>query len=774
MGRAIGIDLGTTNSVACIKVEDVKILQNAQSENATMSCVGSYKIGGNKREILVGSLAIEKMKADAENTIISIKRLMGRAYSDKEIAIVKGKVNYEIVSPKLGTEESLCVVMGAKEYSPTDISAMILKKIKDDAPPRLNNDEVDRAVITVPAYFNEKQKAATREAGWQAGFKVQKIVAEPTAAAIAYGIDHIGPDESKTILVYDMGGGTFDVSILTVAGGVFAELGKSGDMWLGGDDFDHMIMDYILDYVKDEYGVDVEKLEKNRKVRFKVALKTAAEKAKKVLSSSKNTTVTLYGELVDSDNNMIDIDVELTRGQFEQMIQDKIKRSAEITKRAISNAHLTIENIDEVIMVGGSTMIPMVKRALIDIFGEKKVLTTLDQMNCVAQGAAILAQRLSNEIECLNAECGAMNPVDREECLQCGTKLDYNSGGVYETTPNDYGILTVGDKFDVIIPKGSAYPSPEPVVKSFFTPRDNMRRVKIAVLINNENESELKHQTTAWLPLSRGIPRDTRIDVTMDLDGDGILNSIRVNLMDGSGKEIIIEPDRGDKEGSGVEKMLDDLKKEWDQKQVNADPKQREEAEKVYNEAIDAMNAKKIDTAKKKAEEFKGKVDKAGPVISDEPQWKQTAGNYVNYVEFVVTEYGSYLDPQKTYKLKKLVEELKTAMAANDQKVCEQKVSELDAETKDLPQIVQYFLTANFAVVRAQNNGDNVRADRVQSLLRELRSALDNNAGQERIEGISKEINQLVNDIYGDDAKPDVRAGTELPAGKVGQFSSSS
>ena len=221
---AIGIDLGTTNSVAAIRKGDTKIIQNRESEDSTKSCVSFYKGRKGDSQILIGTPALDKMLSIPKDTIISIKRLIGRGYSDKEIQRVKENFIYEIVTPSDGTDDDLRVVMGGKQYSPVQVSSLILKKIKEDSEERLK-DKVEEAVITVPAYFTDKQRDATREAGWLAGLKVQKILPEPTAAAIAYGVDNISENEAKTILVYDLGGGTFDVSILSIAGGIFAELG---------------------------------------------------------------------------------------------------------------------------------------------------------------------------------------------------------------------------------------------------------------------------------------------------------------------------------------------------------------------------------------------------------------------------------------------------------------------------------------------------------------------------------------------------------------------
>ena len=270
MGKVIGCDLGTTNSVIAIKQADVKVLQSRENQDSIPSVVGSHK-----DQIIVGSLAVDRMAGSPDNTIISIKRLMGRAFRDPEVERVRSRYLYKVVTPSEGTDDDLRVILGGKQYSPIEISAQILKKVKEDAELRLN-DKVEFVVITVPAYFSDKQRDATRKAGLMAGLKVQKILDEPTAAAIAFGADNVGPNDAANILVYDLGGGTFDISVLTVVGGAFAQLDIEGDMWLGGDDFDHKIMDHVLVHVNTVYDVDASK---NK--RFLIELKKRAEQAKK-------------------------------------------------------------------------------------------------------------------------------------------------------------------------------------------------------------------------------------------------------------------------------------------------------------------------------------------------------------------------------------------------------------------------------------------------------------------------------------------------------------
>src|SRR5260370_10387961 len=434
MAKGIGCDLGTTNSVVAIRQADTKVLQSREGQDSIPSVVG-----WRRDQIIVGSLAVDRLIGAPENTIVSIKRLIGRAYRDPEVERVRSRYLYQVVPPFEGTDDDLRVALAGKQYSPIEISSHILRKIKEDAELRLA-DTVEFAVITVPAYFSDKQRDATRKAGQMAGLKVQKILDEPTAAAIAFGVDNVGANDAANILVYDLGGGTFDISVLTVVGGVFAQLDIEGDMWLGGDDFDHKIMDHVLDYVTATYEVDA-----SRKKRFQVELKKCAEYAKRALSGMTRPDITVLGLLEDKDGNPIDVEVELTRDQFESMIRPDVERTIDLVKTAIENARMEPEHIDHVLLVGGSSCIPLVRKSLIAIFGESKLRTDVDPMKCVAFGAAALAARYGAQVECSN---GHISPGTALACEECGEALAETGQEIEigSVTPRGYRNQTNRDK----------------------------------------------------------------------------------------------------------------------------------------------------------------------------------------------------------------------------------------------------------------------------------------------------------------------------------------
>lgn len=536
MPKAIGIDFGYRNCRVAIKYcNNIRILENRENEDATPSVVGYHK-----GQFIVGNPAVDRMVSAPNDTIISIKSLMGRAYSDPYVQRVKKYYQYEIV-PSDGKDGDVMVVLGGKQYSPVQISAMIFKKLKQDAERRLN-DTVEYAVITVPAYFTDKQREAVRKAGQLAGLKVQKILEEPTAVSIAYGMLNTGCDDSKTVMIYDFGGNNFDVSVLNCIGGNMCYLDIEGDVWLRGDNFDHKIMDYVLEYVQKKYNIDA-----RRDLIFMLRLKEQAEKAKKSLSSIDSTEILILALLKNEERDFVGVEVVLTRDQFERMIEPDVKGSIDLVCRAIQNSYLTKDQIDHVLLVGGSSTIPMIRRALIDLFGEGKILTNVDPLNCVAQGAAILAEMIGKKIEC--QKCKHLNPAKAKVCEAegCGEPLTF----VFEITGQPYGTQTIADEFVEIIPKGSKIPSEVPVIVTIDIPPSEKNTKKITIPLYagfNPVASKNELMSTVWLELPENVPQNASINVAFSLDMNRIIN-VKASLNDGSGREVhaCIDRDLGDR-----------------------------------------------------------------------------------------------------------------------------------------------------------------------------------------------------------------------------------
>jgi molecular chaperone DnaK len=721
MSKVIGIDLGTTNSVFTIMRDKIEILQNKENEESTPSVICFYK-----NQNLVGSRAVDYMTAVPNDTIISIKRLMGRAYSDKEVQKVKEYVSYKIIKPTHGTEHDVRVILGGKEYSPIQISSMILKKINKDAEMRLN-DKVEYAVITVPAYFTDKQREATWQAGRLAGLSVQKILDEPTAAAIAFGMDRLGPEDSKTILVYDLGGGTFDVSVLTVVGGVFAKLDNEGDMWLGGDDFDRKIMRLVLDQIKTEYGLDA-----SRDMKFMAALKKRAEKAKIDLSSMTATDIVIIGILKDSQNNLIDVELDITRDQFEAMIADDVKRSTDIVQKALNEASMEPEQIDHVLMVGGSSSIPMVHRALVDIFGEKKVCMNVDPMKCVAIGAGILAKMMGEVIEC--PSCETKNPPFSKVCQNDTCKYPLEIVG--DVTAMHYGIQTVGDRFEVIIEKGTPFPTQEPIIKTFRVSEDNLRRIKVPIYAGEkEIASENEYQATVWLQIPGNVKKETPADVAFSINDNGSLEKAKVSLKDGSGREVEVFLDRGGEERSLLEKQMDELKNEWDQKRDQTDSKTADQINSKFNEAANALNANAMDKAKDRLDEIKENLPRG-----DDGGWKTTAENVISHAELILNRYGHLLNADDSYKMKKSIEELKQAVKNDDKESGENKMNALMEKLNQLPDLVTILMRGLIAAIRADGAGLAVLADKAKTLCLDI----EDNIKRNDLESVRRKVGELM------------------------------
>lgn len=501
MAKVIGIDLGTTNSVvAYMEGGQPTIIPNKEGSRLTPSIVAFTKNG----EILVGQLAKRQAITNPKNTIYSIKRLMGRRYDDPEVEKARKVLPYEIVPGKHG---EAAVKIGDRVYTPPEISAMILKKMKEDAEEFLG-EKITEAVITVPAYFNDNQRQATKDAGKIAGLEVKRIINEPTAASLAYGL---GKGKEEVIAVYDLGGGTFDISILEIGEGVFEVKSTSGDTFLGGDDFDRRVMDYIIEEFRKDQGIDLrgDQMALQR-------LKEAAEKAKIELSGSLQTEVNLPFITADASGPR-HLVMTITRAKLEQLTADLIERTFEPCERAMKDAGLKPENIDTVILVGGMTRMPKVEEVVKRIF-QKEPKRGVNPDEVVSDGAAIQAGVLKGEVK---------------DVL------------LLDVTPLSLGIETLGGVFTRIIDRNTTVPVSKSQV--FTTAADNQTTVEIQVLqgerpLAKDNNSLGKFQLSGIPPAPRGVPQ---VEVKFDIDADGILHVSAKDLATNKEQAITIKASSG-------------------------------------------------------------------------------------------------------------------------------------------------------------------------------------------------------------------------------------
>jgi molecular chaperone DnaK len=500
MAKSIGIDLGTTNSAVGLKRLDTDILPNAEGDLLTPSVVGYQKRQGMSESegMVVGKHALEWMVQDPENTVVSVKRLMGRSFEDEDVQrLLQGhRYAYRVKPLAAGSAQSLAVVLNGEEYRPEQISGKILAKLKQDCEAQLG-EEVAHAVVTVPAYFNDKQKRATRMAAAIAGLKVQQLLPEPTAAAIALGVDALGEGESQTVLVFDMGGGTFDISVLTMAEGRFIEQGKGGDMWMGGDDIDHLIADYVYRETEKENEIPslrelVERLPAAEKNRFLGDLRRGVEAAKIRLSAEKSAVVEVLGMLKDADGDILDVEVELTRERFEALLGPFAERALELTEQVLASIRFEPDLIDRVVMVGGSSYIPLIVEKMKGLFGEEKVLVHRRPLLAIAEGAAILAHRLADSYECPG--CGAEVAQSDEVCAACGFDLvqDLADKGVVDivhSTSHDY-YLEVEDGSDhLLVERNMPLPFKTEGAFRLMHPEQRLAHFRFYNLVNEERES---------------------------------------------------------------------------------------------------------------------------------------------------------------------------------------------------------------------------------------------------------------------------------------------
>ena len=776
MTRLVGIDLGTTNSVvAYMDGPEPKVVLNRDSQMLTPSVVSVHRRRRGKpdtaSEILVGEVARDNFAVSPRDTIYSIKRLMGRGVDDPEVESVREHASFDIVAPRDGTRDSVRVVLDGVERSPADISALILRRLVDDATFRIG-EPVTHAVITVPAYFSQAQRAATRDAGLKAGISVIQLIDEPTAAALAFSLGSGGFDEARKIVVYDLGGGTFDVAVGMMSGDAFVPLDVEGNMWLGGDDFDALLSDWAVERLREQHGVALAPTLDNT-----VALRAAARRAKERLSSSESADFRLFTfGLRDAADDLLDADLEITRGEVDELIAPRVRATIELTETALCNAGVTAEEIDHVVMVGNSTALRYVQRSVEQLFGPGKVLYGMHPKHCVAIGAALVAAKVGPRVVCPGpgsagpaTSCGHVNATDAAACEQCGTSL---LGAAETAAPPDeapmtiapfhYGIVSSDDTFNLFVEKGSLCPTPieDRHTKAFRTASAGQRIVSMPVYggmdlaraSGNEKQSEL----LAILPAN--VAEGTEVRVTLWLDESQIF---RLEASLESGRKL--KPFALAK-GEPLAKIVGDLEgvqRRWAEVAPALAPQRRRDVEDAHEAVLGALAEADARQAQMRLRQFADLIEPRRDVSDEELSSRELLTASIQYGLLVSHECSPALDARELAVLDASIRDAERALArgAHDAHVeLERLADALDA----LPPIADTILDTRLAIASAVEPADlAVAEDLTRELhgitsryktdppgasrdLTALRGRIDEKVTQMRPDGVLCELGHLV------------------------------
>lgn len=713
MGKAIGIDLGTTNSVVAFKDVTVRTIQTgANNEDLCRSCVALDRNGN----FIVGNSVYNSWKRHAPNIVVSAKRLMGASINDANVQKMKAdKHSYPFGIQKLsgGTEDSVAILLNGKEYAPEQISAEILRSLKNDASNKLG--DVEFAVITVPAYFNEKQKTATKKAAKLAGLKVLQLLAEPTAAALSYGFENLDKDEDKTLLIYDFGGGTFDLSILTVAGGQFVETGAGGDRWLGGDDIDVILSDYVKGQIENNNNLNLqdllaEKTDKEVK-EFTAGLKADVENAKKTLSQSTSATIFVSNYLENEDGDPID-DIVITRDTFESLIRPIIQRTIDLIEELLAKTSISADDLSNILLVGGSSCIPLVKRMLVEKYGEEKVLSSEKPMLAIAQGAAILAASMD------------VSKWKDDEDGDFDENAAPSNGRIVYTAKHNYLIqIQRNGKKELEKFIEDQTPLPYSISRQFSTTVNDQKIVEVR-LFSDAEDGTYDKLASGFFTISENFPAGSKLNFTFNLDEDETLR-VKVKVVN-TGKTSLVVLGRGNKDSSCLSEIsssIEDIMSDGD----ISENKKSSFISKIQN-IIDVIEKSKLRPDDDKWLDLEQQV-KTAKQFAMEPEEKENRLGEI-LASILVNNFRTFLEPGDYSEMKDKLNQLRSTSDKFQKESLNQDLEDLANQYSILLNVFLFKIVADNAktpqdaarancafdeMIQALKNGDISSVRRIQN-----------------------------------------------------------
>ena len=747
MAKTIGIDLGTTNSVVAFKDASVKVVATGpNNEELCRSCVAVNSNGS----MVVGNSPYQHWRRYAPNIVVSAKRLMGASFTDPQVQKMKCDKDmypFGISKKSGGTDESVSIVLKGKEYSPEQISSQILRQLKEDASIKLN-DEVTHAVITVPAYFNEKQKTATRKAAELAGLKVQRLLAEPTAAAISYGADKMSEDEDKIFLVYDFGGGTFDLSILVASGGRFIESGTGGDRWLGGDDIDRLLSEYVITEAGKEHGVDlhelIEVLPEKKKYAFQGEFKKEVEDAKKTLSQSESATIQIFDILETEEGDPVDVDVTITRDKFESMIQPLVQRTIDLIDELLEKTAYPIDSIDNILLVGGSSCIPLVRKMLTDKYGKEKILSSEKPMLAIAEGAAILSQSMGTDYEC--TDCGNLIPIESDKCPHCNKEKESGTGldnGIVFTTKHKYFIEYRDDadnvNYSMIIDENQVLPNE--VNDKFFTLVDNQKIIAVKIFSDKEN-GEKEKISTGFFTITENLPAHSELQFTFRLTEDEIM-SVKVRVTS-TGKIHNITLARGDKDS----RSLETIQRSFDQI-MNSSEISEEKKTTFINDLQKIIEGINVGSFSSESPEWQKVEDKTNSSVQMASAKEEGEDINVIITKILLDHFGKYMSIEHKDAMRRELTNFENATSPLQK-------SEISERLRELDDNYGLFIRGFLLNLSGHDNSNPVRANKALTAYNNFLAALNESNVQR-----ARDILDANRDLIGKDTRiPTIPGGT--------------